>query len=95
MKKSQERFNAYQLKVLPEVSIIIEITDPVYTFSEIPNHYYLKKYLKGEETGEPAARNMIRKKQFLIALFVSLRTDTRSSGSLRCRAGRQLTFASR
>ena len=42
---SQEYFNTYQLKMPLEISKIIEISDPVYTFSEVLNHIDLKKYL--------------------------------------------------
>ena len=57
MKKiSQEYFNTYQLKMPLEISKIIEISDPVYTFSEVLNHIDLKKYLakgRGKRTGRP------------------------------------------
>ncbi len=57
MKKiSQEYFNTYQLKMPLEISEIIEISDPVYTFSEVLNHIDLKKYLakeRGKRTGRP------------------------------------------
>ena len=39
-----------------EISKIIEISDPVYTFSEVLNHIDLKKYLAKERcrrTGRP------------------------------------------
>ena len=41
----QEYFNTYQLKMPLEISEIIEISDPVYTFSEVLNHIDLKKYV--------------------------------------------------
>ena len=45
MKKiSQEYFKTYQLKMPLEISKIIEISDPVYTFSAVLNHIDLKKY---------------------------------------------------
>ena len=53
---SQEYFNTYQLKMPLEISKIIEISDPVYTFSEVLNHIDLKKYLAKEgcrRTGRP------------------------------------------
>ena len=57
MKKiSREYCSTYQLKMPLEISKIIEISDPVYTFSEVLNHIDLKKYLVGEgnkRTGRP------------------------------------------
>lgn len=53
---SREYFNTYQLKLPLEISKIIEISDPVYTFSEVLNHIDLKKYLvreRGKKTGRP------------------------------------------
>ena len=53
---SQEYFNTYQLKMPLEISKIIEISDPVYTFSDVLNHIDLKKYLVQEghkRTGRP------------------------------------------
>ena len=57
MKKiSQEYCNTYQLKIPLEISKIIEISDPVYTFIEVLNHIDLKKYLveeRNRRTGRP------------------------------------------
>lgn len=53
---SREYFTTYQLKMPLEISKIIEISDPVYTFSEVLNHIDLKKYLAKERcrrTGRP------------------------------------------
>ena len=53
---TQEYFNTYQLKMPLEISKIIEISDPVYTFSDVLNHIDLKKYLVQEgdkRTGRP------------------------------------------
>ena len=53
---SQEYFNTYQLKMPLEISKIIEISDPVYTFSEVLNHIDLKKYLAKERCRRTGAR---------------------------------------
>ena len=57
MKKiSQEYYNTYQIKMPLEISRIIEISDPVYTYNEVLNHIDLKKYLAKEgnrRTGRP------------------------------------------
>ena len=53
---TQKYFNTYQLKMPLEISKIIEISDPVYTFSDVLNHIDLKKYLVQEghkRTGRP------------------------------------------
>ena len=53
---SREYYTTYQLKMPLEISKIIEISDPVYTFSEVLNHIDLKKYLAEERhrrTGRP------------------------------------------
>ena len=49
-------YTPIQLKMPLEISIIIEISDPVYTFSEVLNHIDLKKYLaegRSRRTGRP------------------------------------------
>lgn len=45
----------YQLKMPLEISTIIEITDPVYTFNEVVSHIDLRKYFaeKGSKMGRP------------------------------------------
>ena len=57
MKKiSPEYYNTYQIKMPLEISRIIEISDPVYTYNEVLNHIDLKKYLAKEgnrRTGRP------------------------------------------
>lgn len=53
-KYNQQRHNTpYQLKLPLEILIIIEISDPVYTFNEVFHHIDLKKYLavKKSRTG--------------------------------------------
>ena len=53
--QSQRNYTTYQLKLPVDLERIIEITDPVYTFSEVMDHIDLKKYLVVEEykTGRP------------------------------------------
>ena len=46
---SQEHYTAYQLKLPVEIEKIIEISDPVYSFSEVMDHIDLNKYLTIEE----------------------------------------------
>ncbi len=53
MKKQNtlQRYNTtYQLKLPLEIEKIIEISDPVYTFSEVLDHIDLKKYLAVKES---------------------------------------------
>ena len=45
----QEHYTAYQLKLPVEIEKIIEISDPVYSFSEVIDHIDLNKYLTIEE----------------------------------------------
>ena len=45
----QEYYTAYQLKLPVEIEKIIEISDPVYSFSEVMDHVDLNKYLTIEE----------------------------------------------
>lgn len=53
--QSQNNYTPYQLKLPVDLERIIEISDPVYTFSEVMDHIDLKKYLAIEEykTGRP------------------------------------------
>ena len=53
---SREYCNTYQIKLPLEISKIIDISDPVYTFYEVMNQIDLKKYLVEERnrgTGRP------------------------------------------
>ena len=52
---SREYFTPYQMKLPLEISKIIEISDPVYTFCEVVEHIDLNKYLavKESRTGRP------------------------------------------
>ena len=51
----QEHYTAYQLKLPVEIEKIIEISDPVYSYSEVMDHIDLNKYLTIEErrSGRP------------------------------------------
>lgn len=50
-KYNQQRYNTpYQLKLQLEISKIIEISDPVYTFNEVFHYIDLKKYLAVKES---------------------------------------------
>ena len=53
--QSQNNYTPYQLKLPVDFEKIIEISDPVYTFSEVMDHIDLNKYLVSEEykTGRP------------------------------------------
>ena len=44
----------YQLKSPLEISTIIEVSDPVYTFCEVMDHIDLRKYLITEENKAPS-----------------------------------------
>lgn len=46
----QKYYTPYQLKLPLEISKIIEISDPVYTFCEVMDHIDLKKYLAVKES---------------------------------------------
>ena len=76
---SQKYNTSYQLKLPVEISNIIEITDPVYTFCEVLNHIDLKKYLavKESRTGRKRYDCEILLKVILFAFtergYVSLR----------------------
>ena len=41
----------FQLKLPVEISTIIEISDPVYTFCEVMDSLDLRKYLAAKESG--------------------------------------------
>ena len=41
----QEHYTAYQLKLPVEIEKIIEISDPVYSYSEVMDHIDLNKYM--------------------------------------------------
>ena len=58
MKKPQEYYTPFQLKLQIEIEKIIEISDPVYTFCEVIDHIDLNKYLttKDRRTGRPESR---------------------------------------
>jgi len=62
--QSQIYCTPYQLKLPLEISKIIEISDPVYTFCEVIDHIDLNKYLVVEErkTGRPRydARTLLK-----------------------------------
>ena len=47
--KPQRYSTTYQLKLPLEISTIIEVSDPVYTFCEVMEHIDLRKYLVTEE----------------------------------------------
>lgn len=79
-KNTKQIYNTtYQLKLPVEISNIIEITDPVYTFCEVLNHIDLKKYLavKESRTGRKRYDCEILLKVILFAFtergYVSLR----------------------
>lgn len=46
----QDHYTPYQLKLPLEISKIIEISDPVYTFCEVMDHIDLKKHLAVKES---------------------------------------------
>ena len=76
----QEYYTPYQLKLPLEISIIIDITDPVYSFSEAIDHIDLNRYLTTEErrTGRPRYDEKTLLKIILFAFmengYVSLRS---------------------
>ena len=52
----QEHYTAYQLKLPVEIEKIIEISDPVYSYSEVMDHIDLNKYLTIEGFNCPNCR---------------------------------------
>ena len=50
IKYHQEHCTPYQLKLPLEISKIIKISDPVYTFNEVFHHIDLNKYLAAPES---------------------------------------------
>ena len=77
--KSQKYNTSYQLKLPVEISTIIEISDPVYTFCEVMDCIDLRKYLavKESKTGRKRYNPLILLKVILFAFmekgYVSLR----------------------
>ncbi len=75
----QEYNTTYQLKLLVEISTIIEISDPVYTFCEVMDRIDLRKYLavKESKTGRKRYNPLILLKVILFAFmeygYVSVR----------------------
>ena len=74
MKKqnNRQKYNTtYQLKLPVEISTIIEISDPVYTFSEVMDCIDLKKYLAAPEsrTGRKRYNSEILLKLILFAFM--------------------------
>ena len=74
MKKqnNRQKYNTpYQLKLPVEISRIIEISDPVYTFSEVMDCIDLKKYLAAPEsrTGRKRYNSEILLKLILFAFM--------------------------
>ena len=76
---SQKYNTSYQLKLPVEISTIIEISDPVYTFCEVMDCINLRKYLavKESKTGRKRYNPLILLKVILFAFmeygYVSVR----------------------
>ena len=47
-KYNQEYYTPIQMKISVDLEIIIEISDPIYTFNEIMDKVDLKKYIVAE-----------------------------------------------
>lgn len=71
MKKPQEYYTPFQLKLPIEIEKIIEISDPVYTFCEVIAHIDLNKYLttKDRRTGRPRYDEVTLLKVILFAFM--------------------------
>ena len=71
MKKPQEYYTPFQLKLPIEIEKIIEISDPVYTFCEVIDHIDLNKYLttKDRRTGRPRYDEVTLLKVILFAFM--------------------------
>ena len=69
--KPQRYSTTYQLKLPLEISTIIEVSDPVYTFCEVMEHIDLRKYLVTEEhkTGRKRYDSEILLKVILFAFM--------------------------
>ena len=84
MKKiSQEYYNTYQIKMPLEISRIIEISDPVYTYNEVLNHIDLKKYLAKEGNRRTGRPGYDTEKLLRIVLFAFMDTDMNPYGRSR------------
>ena len=68
---NKDYYTTYQLKLPVEVEIIIEISDPVYTFCEVMDHIDLRKYLaiKESRTGRRRYDSEILLKVILFAFM--------------------------
>ena len=68
---SQKYNTSYQLKLPVEISTIIEISDPIYTFCEVMDCIDLKKYLavKESKTGRKRYNPVILLKVILFAFM--------------------------
>ena len=68
---NKDYYTTYQLKLPVEVEIIIEISDPVYTFCEVMDHIDLRKYLaiKESRTGRRRYDSEISLKVILFAFM--------------------------
>ena len=68
-KQSLEYFTPIQLKMPVKMERMIEVDDPVYSFSEVLRHIDLRKYFvegKGHKTGRP---RYDREKRLKVLLF--------------------------
>ena len=72
-------YTPYQLKLPLEISKIIEISDPVYTFSDVLSHIDLRKYLVVKEhmMGRPKYDSEILLKIVLFAFMENGYVSTR------------------
>ena len=87
MKKTyihQWYYTPYQVKIPVEIEKIIEITDPVYTFSEVMDHIDLNKYLviEGNGMGRPKYDPYTLLKVVLFAFMENGYTSTRQMEKL-------------
>ena len=87
MKKTyihQWYYTPYQVKIPVEIEKIIEITDPVYTFSEVMDHIDLNKYLviEGNGIGRPKYDPYTLLKVVLFAFMENGYTSTRQMEKL-------------
>ena len=68
---SENYITPYQLRIPMDVSIIIPVDDPVYTFNEVMNHIDLSKYFvgKGYRMGRPRCDSVRLLKIILFAFM--------------------------
>ena len=69
---TSDNYTLRQLKLPLEIEILIDVSDPVYTFCEVMDHIDLSRYFvqKGYETGRPRGDAQMRLKVMTHFFFI-------------------------